>query len=197
MSATLTIAIVTDDPDRATLFSQPLQRDGWDCRVFRCADLLRQTDKTRSGMARPDIIIVDMPQASGAALAELVVATQPLRQAVAVFVNKNSANLAKAATDAGLSAFVVDGLQPERIRSVVDAALARFAQLDQMRRALAEAKLALEERKVIDRAKGMLMRARNLDEAAAYGLLRKAAMDQNRKLADVARALVSTAGLLG
>jgi response regulator NasT len=105
--------------------------------------------------------------------------------------------LAREAIEAGVSAYVVDGLAPERIKPVIDTAIARFSIVRQMRNELAETRRALEERKVIDRAKGLLMKAKGIDEDAAYALLRKTAMDQGRKVADVAEALVTAAGLLG
>uniref|UniRef100_UPI0035C86565 ANTAR domain-containing response regulator n=1 Tax=Palleronia sp. TaxID=1940284 RepID=UPI0035C86565 len=107
------------------------------------------------------------------------------------------AGLSAAAIEAGLSAYVVDGLTPARVKPVLDAAIARFRMMQRMRTELAETKRALEDRKVIDRAKGLLMRARCIPEDEAYALLRKTAMDQGRRVADVAEALVTAAGLLG
>ena len=91
---------------------------------------------------------------------------------------------------------MVNGLQANRIKPVLDAAITRFRMFHKMRAELAATKLALEERKLVDRAKGILMKARGLDEEAAYALLRKSAMDQGKRIADVADALVSAAGLL-
>ena len=102
-----------------------------------------------------------------------------------------------AAIEAGVSAYVVDGMQPGRVKPVLDAAITRFRMFQRMRTELAETKRALEERKVIDRAKGMLMKARGVSEDEAYAILRKAAMDQGKRVADVAQALVTAAGLLG
>lgn len=95
-----------------------------------------------------------------------------------------------------MSAYVVDGLQAERIKPVIDTAIARFQVLRQMRTELAETRRALEERKVIDRAKGLLMKAKGVSEEEAYARLRKTAMNQNRRVADVAEALVTASGLL-
>ena len=102
----------------------------------------------------------------------------------------------KAAVEAGVSAYVVDGLQAERIKPVIDTAIARFQVLRQMRTELAETRRALEERKVIDRAKGLLMKAKGISEDEAYALLRNTAMNQNRRVAEVAEALVTASGLL-
>jgi response regulator NasT len=114
-----------------------------------------------------------------------------------MFVSGAAGGLAQTAIEAGVSAYVVDGLSAERIKPVIDTAIARFSMIRQMRNELAETRRALEERKVIDRAKGLLMKAKGVDEDAAYALLRKAAMDQGRRVADVAEALVTASRLLG
>jgi response regulator NasT len=95
-----------------------------------------------------------------------------------------------------VSAYVVDGLRPERIKPILDAAIARVHMFSLMRTELAATKAALEERKIIDRAKGFVMRAKGLDEDAAYALMRKTAMDQGKRVIDVAQALVTAAELL-
>ncbi|TGV17852.1 ANTAR domain-containing protein, partial [Mesorhizobium sp. M4B.F.Ca.ET.143.01.1.1] len=97
----------------------------------------------------------------------------------------------------GVSAYVVDGLKKERIKPILDMAISRFNAFSRMARELEEARSELENRKVIDRAKGILMKSRGLSEEAAYSLLRKTAMNQNRKIADIAQSLVTAAGLLG
>ena len=104
--------------------------------------------------------------------------------------------MTRAAIEAGVSAYVVDGMQPERLKPILDAAVTRFNMFQRMRTELETTKRALEERKVIDRAKGLIMKAKGLGEDEAYALLRKTAMDQNRRVADVAEALVTAAGLL-
>jgi response regulator NasT len=101
------------------------------------------------------------------------------------------------ATRAGVSAYVVDGLDPARVKSIIDVACARFEEFQRLRAALAEANLRLAERKVVERAKGVLMKARGLSEDEAYRALRRMAMDRNRRLAEVAQALVDAAELLG
>lgn len=156
-----------------------------------------------SGLARkiaahvPDIVLIDAGNPTRDVMEELTLASGPLERPVAMFVSGAAGGLAQAAIEAGLSAYVVDGLAPGRLKPVMDTAIARFAMVRQMRSELAETRRALEERKVIDRAKGLLMKAKGLDEEAAYALLRKAAMDQGRRVADVAEALVTASGLLG
>jgi response regulator NasT len=113
-----------------------------------------------------------------------------------MFVDTSDDTMTKAAIEAGVSAYVVDGLRADRIKPIMDAAITRFNMFKRMRTELETTKKALEERKIIDRAKGVLMKARGIDEEAAYQLLRRTAMDQNKKVVDVASALVTAAGLL-
>nr|WP_232237095.1 ANTAR domain-containing protein [Thiosulfatihalobacter marinus] len=155
-----------------------------------------------TGLARsvaemnPDIVLVDIANPSRDVIEELTLASSPLERPVAMFVDRSDDSITKAAIEAGVSAYVVDGLRADRIQPVMDAAIARFHMFSRMRSELAATRRALEERKIIDRAKGILMRARNLSEDEAYALIRKTAMSQGRKIADVAQALVTAADLL-
>lgn len=190
----LTIVIVEEDRDRAIAIVDAL-KDSCNCDVFVIGN--------SSGLARkiathgPDIVLIDAGSPTRDMMEELTLASGPMERPVAMFVSGAASGLAQAAVEAGVSAYVVDGLSPGRIKPVMDTAIARFGMVRQMRSELAETRRALEERKVIDRAKGLLMKAKGLDEEAAYALLRKAAMDQGRRVADVAEALVTAAGLLG
>ncbi len=194
MAEALTIVVVEEDRDRAMAIVDAL-KDASDCDVFVIGN--------SSGLARkiaahrPDVVLIDIDNPTRDVMEELTLASGPLERPVAMFVSGAAGGLAQAAIEAGVSAYVVDGLSPGRIKPVLDTAIARFGVLRQMRSELAETRRALEERKVIDRAKGLLMKAKGLDESAAYALLRKTAMDQGRRVADVAEALVTAAGLLG
>ncbi|PWE32950.1 two-component system response regulator [Maritimibacter sp. 55A14] len=194
MGAKLTVVVVEEDRDRAIAIVDAL-KDTIDCDVIVIADA--------SGLARkiaahaPDIVLIDIDNPTRDMLEELTLASGPLERPVAMFVSGAAGGLAQAAIEAGVSAYVVDGLSPERIKPVMDTAIARFSMVRQMRTELAETRRALEERKVIDRAKGLLMKAKGIDEEAAYALLRKTAMDRGRRVADVAEALVTASGLLG
>ena len=193
MQRRLKITIVEQDPARAALIEESLSRAGpYDLNTV--SDMSRLTATV--AMVNPDIVLIDLDNPSRDALEALTVATSPLDRPVALFVDQGDASLTRQAIEAGVSAYVVDGLRADRLKPILDAAVARFNMFRQMRTELAATKRALEERKVIDRAKGILMKARGIDEAAAYALLRRAAMDQGRKVVDVAEALVSTAGLL-
>ncbi|MBO6884955.1 MAG: ANTAR domain-containing protein [Marivita sp.] len=194
MQTSIRIVVVEHDRDRAIAIVDAL-KDACACDVLVVGD--------SSGLERkiaaygPDIVLIDIDNPTRDMLEELTLASGPLERPVAMFVSGNSDGLAAAAIEAGVSAYVVDGLAPARIKPVMDTAIARFAMVRQMRNELAETRRALEERKVIDRAKGLLMKAKGIDEDAAYALLRKTAMDRGRRVADVAEALVTAAGLLG
>ena len=119
-----------------------------------------------------------------------------VRRPVAMFVDRSDSDMIKAAVESGVGAYVVDGLKKERVKAVVDMAVSRFNAFNDLREELDRAKQALDERKVIERAKGILMKERGLTEEAAYALLRKAAMSDNRRVVDIAQAVITAAGLL-
>src|SRR5699024_376661 len=119
-----------------------------------------------------------------------------VRRPVAIFVDQADSASITAAIDAGVSTYVVDGLRKERVRPILDVTISRFRAFARLQDELAAAKEALEDRKAIERAKGILMKSRSLSEQEAYGLLRKTAMNEKRKLADVARSVVTAAHLL-
>lgn len=185
--------VVEADRDRALQIIDSLRQAGdYDIHVIGQTTGLARQIKQR----QPDIVLIDIANPSRDTLEELALASSPLERPVAMFVDRSDAGLSGAAIEAGVSAYVVDGMQPARVKPVLDAAIARFRVFQRMRTELAETKRALEERKVIDRAKGMIMKARQIEEDAAYALLRKTAMDQGKRVADVALALVTAAGLL-
>ncbi|ASM71825.1 MULTISPECIES: ANTAR domain-containing response regulator [Roseobacteraceae] len=193
MQRVLKITIVETDPARAALIEESLARAG-QYELNTVSDMTRLTAAIAAH--NPDIVLIDLDNPSRDSLEELTLASAPLERPVALFVDQSDANLTRIAIEAGVSAYVVDGLRADRLKPIIDAAVARFTLFRQMRTELATTKRALEERKVIDRAKGLLMKAKGIDEQAAYDLLRRAAMDQGRKVIDVAEALVTTAGLL-
>ncbi|MEM6479518.1 MAG: ANTAR domain-containing protein [Pseudomonadota bacterium] len=193
MSKDLSIIVVEADRDRALQIVDSLQAAGYErIQVIAEATSLRR----QISSFEPDMVLIDMTHPSRDMLEELAMASGPLERPVAMFVDRSDDALTQAAIEAGVSAYVVDGMRPDRVKPVMDAAIARFRVFQRMRTELAETKRALEERKVIDRAKGLIMKARGVDEDEAYSMLRKAAMDQGKRLADVAEALVASAGLL-
>jgi len=146
---------------------------------------------------QPDMIVVDAESAARDALEHVVMATRDERRPIVLFTNDGDTTHVKDAVAAGVSAYIVAGLAPERIRPILDVAMARFQHEQELRRELADARTQLHERKIIDRAKGLLMQRQGLSEQQAYDKLRKNAMDRGLRLGDVAQRLVDAADLLG
>lgn len=145
----------------------------------------------------PDVIVIDLENPNRDMLENMFQLSRAVKRPIAMFVDRSDKEAMQSAIDAGVSAYVVDGLRQERVKSILDMAISRFNAFSRLERELEEARGALEERKVIDQAKGLIMKSRGVDEATAYKLLRKAAMNGNRKIADVAESLVMSARLLG
>jgi len=143
---------------------------------------------------QPDLIIVDAQ--SDAALKRVVAATADARRPIVCFTEDNDKAKMHAAIEAGVSAYVVAGLSAERVKAVLDVALARFEVDQKLRDELTETKLKLAERKVIERAKGLLMERHHCSEDEAYRKLRRLAMDKNLKLSEVAQRMLDVADLL-
>jgi two-component system, response regulator / RNA-binding antiterminator len=193
MKERLSIIVVERDPDRAARIVDGLREAGdHDILVISETAALSRRISER----QPDIVLIDAGDPSRDVMEELALASGPMDRPVAMFVDRSDATLTRAAIEAGVSAYVVDGLRADRITPILDAAIARFHLFQRMRAELAATKAALEERKVIERAKAILMRARGIGEEEAYALLRKTAMDQGRRVADIAQQLVMAAGLL-
>jgi two-component system, response regulator / RNA-binding antiterminator len=151
----------------------------------------------RLAQLQPDMIIVDAESEARDALEHVVMATRDERRPIVMFTNDDDTSHVKDAVAAGVSAYIVAGLSPARIRPILDVAMARFQHEQALRRQLAEAQSELQNRKVIDRAKGILMQRQGLTEQAAYDKLRKTAMDKGLKLVDVAQRMLDVADLLG
>ncbi|APX13863.1 ANTAR domain-containing response regulator [Tateyamaria omphalii] len=193
MTEEMKIAVIEPDPDRARDIIDALKEGGWN-------DVVVLGDVT--GLARklaaldPDLVLIDLANPSRDALEQVSVASEAQSRPVAMFVDRSDDEMTQAAVAAGLSAYVVGELQPDRIKPVLQTAIARFQMMSQMRNELEAAKQALADRKTVDRAKGMIMRAKGVGEEEAYALLRKTAMSQNRKVIEVAQALLTASDLL-
>lgn len=189
----LSIIVVEKDRDRALQIVDSLKASG----DYDISVIAEETGLARRiAQGQPDVVLIDMTDPSRDSLEELAIASGPLDRPVAMFVDRSDDALTKAAIEAGVSAYVVDGMRSDRIKPILDAAITRFHMFQRMRTELEATKLALEERKTLDRAKGILMKARGISEDEAYALLRRTAMDQGKKLIDVAKSLVTAAGLL-
>lgn len=145
----------------------------------------------------PEILIVACEAPARDAIEDLRRVTETNPRPIVMFVDRSDPEHAEAALRAGVAAYVVDGLDPQRIRGVLDIAAAQFRVTEELRRDLADARATLAARKTIEKAKGVLMKRRRCDESAAYAVLRKAAMDQGKTIADVAQQLLAAELLMG
>ena len=151
----------------------------------------------RLAQLQPDMIIVDAESDARDSLEHVVMATRNARRPIVLFTNDNDTTHVKDAVAAGVSAYVVAGLSPDRIRPILDVAMARFEHETGLRQELAHAKSELKDRKAIDRAKALLMHRQGLTEEAAFAKLRKAAMDKGLRMGEVAQRMLDAAHLLG
>lgn len=145
---------------------------------------------------QPDMIIVDAESEARDALEHVVMATRDERRPIVMFTNDSDTSHVKDAVAAGVTAYIVAGLSTERIRPILDVAMARFQHEQGLRNELAQARSELVDRKLIERAKAVLMQSQGLSEQDAYNKLRKTAMDKNLRLAEVAQRVIDLADLL-
>ena len=191
--AALRILLVDQNVTRASILEEGLREGGYtNVTVVRdMQNLLR-----RIVDADPDVICIDLENPNRDVLEQMFQVSRAVRRPVAMFVDRSDSDMIKAAVESGVGAYVVDGLKKERVKAVLDMAISRFKAFNDLREELDRARQALDERKVIERAKGILMKERGLNEEAAYALLRKAAMSDNRRVIDIAQAVITAAGLL-
>lgn len=188
------VLVVDESEERADVLREGLQRAGYEvtASLSSPAGLLATI-----GELEPDVIVIDTESPSRDVLEHLVVLTQHTPRPVVMFASDGAPETIREAVRAGVSAYVVDGMDAKRIRAIIDVAVARFEDFQRLRAELAEANLKLAERKLVERAKGLLMKRRGLEEEAAYRLLRKWAMDRKLRLGEVAQQLIDAADLLG
>ncbi len=193
MDASLKIVIVDENPIRAAILEDGLREAGHPqvVRIDGTSNLL-----ARIYAVDPDVIVIDLESPSRDMLEQMFQVSRIVKRPIAMFVDQSDAASIQAAVDAGVSAYIVDGLKKERIKSVLDLCISRFNAFSRLRSELDKAKSALEERKVIDRAKGILMKAKDITEEEAYALLRRTAMNENRKIAEIAASVVTAAEML-
>jgi response regulator NasT len=192
MDASLNIVIVDDSPVRAAILEEGLREAGY-VNVVRIEGTTKLL--ARIYALDPDVILIDLENPSRDVLEQMFQVSRIVKRPVAMFVDQADSASIQASVDAGVSAYIVDGLKKERIKSILDLCISRFNAFSRLQTELEQTKSALEERKVIDRAKGILMKAKNLSEEQAYALLRKTAMNENRKIAEVAQSVVTAAEL--
>ena len=189
----LRIAIVDESELRAAVVEDGLREAGFEA-IFIVAP--RGAFVARLEALAPDVVIIDLGTPSRDSLEEMLVVSRALARPIAMFVDHSDEAMIGAAIDAGVSAYVVDGLRKERVKPILELAVRRFNAFAKLKAELTEARTALAERKLVDRAKAILMESRGMSEADAYALLRTTAMNQSRRLGDVADALITANVLL-
>lgn len=189
----LRILLIDQNVTRASILEEGLREAG-----YTSVMVLRDTENLlrRIVDADPDVICIDLENPNRDVLEQMFQVSRVVRRPVAMFVDRSDSDMIKAAVESGVGAYVVDGLKKERVKSVVDMAVSRFKAFNDLREELDRTKQALDERKLVERAKGILMKQRGLSEDEAYALLRKAAMSDNKRLVEVAQAVITAAGLL-
>lgn len=193
MQSSLKIVIVDENPIRAAILEDGLREAGHVhvVRVDEMSHLL-----ARIYAIDPDVILIDLENPSRDVLEQMFQVSRAVKRPVAMFVDQSDSASIQAAVDAGVSAYIVGGLRKERITNILDLCISRFNAFARLQSELDHAKGALEERKVIDRAKGVLMQARKLSEEKAYALLRTKAMNENKKIVEIAQSVLTAAELL-
>lgn len=182
------VMLVDEKPERLSFISEKLDGDG--CEVVAC---VRPEEDILASVRRfdPEVIIIDIESPSRDTLESLRSVHNEAPRPMLLFTQDDQAESIRRAVEAGVSAYVVDGLHARNVRPTLDAAMARFRQFRSMEDELRKTRLKLEERKRVDRAKGILMEQRGLSEAAAYNMLSKAAMEHNKRIADIAESIIT------
>lgn len=193
MPSDLRVLVIDMNRIRASIIEAGLREAGLDdvTILSDTSELMRRVVETD-----PDVIVIDLENPNRDMLEHMLHVSRAVPRPVAMFVDRADTASIEAAIDAGVSAYVVDGLKKERVKPILDTAISRFNAFSRLREELAEARSQLAERKIIDRAKGILMRTRGLTEEQAYTALRTTAMKQSRRIAQIAESLVTAAGLL-
>ncbi len=190
--SSLKIAIVDESPIRAAILEDGLREAGF-TQVERIAETRNLL--TRIYALDPDVILIDLENPSRDELEQMFQMSRIVKRPIAMFVDQSDTASIQASVDAGVSAYIVGNLQKDRIKTILDLCISRFNAFSRLQSELEEAKDALQERKIIDRAKGVLMKAKGLNEEQAYTLLRKTAMNENKKIAEIAQSVMTAAEL--
>lgn len=190
----LSILIIDENRIRASIIEEGLREAGHTmvAVIHDVSEVARTIERTE-----PDVIVIDLENPKRDTLEHFFSLSRAIQRPIAMFVDRSDVGMIEKAVEAGVSAYVVDGMKKERVKPILDMAISRFNAFSRLTRELEEARSALEERKIVDQAKSILIETRGLSEPEAYNLLRKTAMNQNRRLVDIAQALITAAKLLG
>lgn len=182
------ILIIDGNPDRASVVERGLVEAGW-VRVSTIGPSVNLLARIQA--LAPDVIIIDLENPDRDTLEQMFQVSRVVQRPIAMFVDQSDSQMIHAAIEAGVSAYVVDGLRQDRIKPIVETAITRFNAFDRLRRERDEAQSKLQDRKQVEKAKGLLMKHRGLSEEDAYTLMRRTAMKQNRKLSDIAQSVIT------
>src|SRR5882762_3735900 len=193
MDPQLKIVIVDENPIRAAILEDGLREAGH-------VNVARIENRTgllaRIYAIDPDVILIDLENPSRDELEQMFQMSRAVKRPIAMFVDQSDTASIQASVDAGVSAYIVGNLQKDRIKTILDLCISRFNAFSRLQGELERAKSALEDRKVIDRAKGILMKAKNLTEDEAYVLLRSTAMREKKKIGEIAQSILTASELL-
>ena len=187
------IVIVDESPIRAAILEEGLLEAGF-AGVVHINEM--QSLLSRIYALDPDVILIDLENPSRDILEQMFQVSRAVRRPIAMFVDQSDSASIQASVDAGVSAYIVDGLKKERIKPILDLCISRFNAFAKLQEELERAKSALEDRKVIDRAKGILMKLKGLTEDEAYVLLRSTAMREKKKIGEIAQSILTASELL-
>ena len=188
------VAVIDDNQVRAAILEDGLREAG----IVEITVLTGMANLLKRLVAiDPDVVIIDLENPSRDVLEQMFQVSRVVSRPVAMFVDQTDAATTEAAIEAGVSAYVVDGLKKERIKSILETAVSRFNVFSRLQNELAAARNELAERKLIERAKGILMKHRGLSEEEAHAALRKAAMNENKRMHEIAQSVITAAQLLG
>jgi len=190
----LRIAIVDENPLRAAILEEGLREAG-----HAMIHVVREMDQLlhRLSLIAPDVVLMDFENPSRDVLEQMFQVSKLVERPVAMFVDRSDQATMAAAIEAGVSAYIVDGLKKERVKAILDMSVLRFNAFARLKRELDQTRSQLEDRKIIDRAKGFLMASRGLSEAEAYEAMRRTAMNEKTRIVDIARSIMTASQLLG
>lgn len=189
----LRIVIVDESPARAAILEEGLREAGFE-NVLRLEG--RNNLLERIYAIDPDVILIDLEDPSRDTIEQMFQVSREVKRPVAMFVDQSDSKTIEAAIDAGVASYVVDGLRKDRVKPILETTISRFRAFARLKAELEEAKTQLEERKLVDRAKNLLMKLKGLDEEAAYALMRRTAMNEKKRMADIAQSIITAAELL-
>lgn len=184
----LHVTIVDEDSGRSIILERALKDAG-----YEIVDVLSSKDNLLLHIEKnqPDVIIVDLESPNRDSLESMRIVTQHNPKPIVMFTNDSDHSMIGEAINAGVSAYVVDGFSESRIKPIMDVAIARFREFHALRSELEKTKNTLEERKLVDKAKGIVMEQRQCSENEAYNILRKLSMENNKRISEVAEQIIS------